>query len=258
MHSISPCRITVVARSAALLALLLVATLGLPSLARADFTVHMPDVVKGEKEFEAAYTVTRDSDKALDNSAVYNFAFGYGVTDWWQPELEFEWSKPNGEKMQLDEVAWENTFQLVEEGKYWLNAALFAEYAWPQHSSDKPDIKAGPVLQMELSRSVHTVNLFVERQVGSHAEDTVEMTYAWQSRFRMFQSLDAGFEIFGEPGEFGKPLPYDQQQVLGGPVIFGSFKPSNGTSFKYNVGYLFGATKATPDGTLKVNAEFEF
>lgn len=258
MHSIASYRLSSVARAAALLALLLAIGLGLPQFARADFTVHMPTVVKGEKEVEAAYTVTHDSDKALSNDQVYNASIGYSFTSWWEPELEFEWEKPNGEKMQLDEVSWENTFQLTEPGEHWVNVGIFAEYAWPQNSPDHTDIKAGPIFQIEGSRSLHTVNLFLEREVGVHAEDTVELTYAWQSRFRMLQSLDLGFEIFGEPGEVGKPLPYDQQQVLGGPVVYGEFKPSNGTSFKYEIGYLVGATKATPDSTWKVNVEFEF
>ncbi|HEX7928098.1 MAG TPA: hypothetical protein VF678_10930 [bacterium] len=230
----------------------------LPTLAHAGFTVHMPNVVKGEKEIEISLAGTRDSDKALDNNGVYNIALGYGVTNFWKTELEFEAEKPNGEKTDLSEVAWENTFQLTEPGQYWLNVGFFAEYAWPQHSGAHPDIKAGPILQMEIGRSIHTVNLFVEREVGTHAEHTVEMSYAWQSRFRMLEHLDAGFEIFGEPGEFGKPDALDDQQLIAGPVLYGAFKPSNHTKLVYEVGYLFGGTKASPDGTWKVNVEFEF
>lgn len=240
------------------LGLLLAASAGHPFPARADFTVHMPLVVKGEREVEAAYTRTRDPSAPLDNQQVYNLAVGYGATSWWLTELEGEWEKSPKEDAQMSELAWENTFQLTEPGEYWLNLGAFAEYAWPQHSAERPDVKLGPILQLQYETSLHTVNLFFERQVGPRAETAVEFTYAWQSRFRLTQSLDAGFEIFGAPGEAGKPLPAKEQDVRAGPVLYGQFKPGARTKVQYELGYLFGATDATPDGTWKVNVELEF
>ena len=238
--------------------LLLAGLAALPPGARADFSVHMPEVVKGEREVEAAYTRSRDPSAALDNQQVYNLAVGYGVTNWWLTELEGEWEKPPKEDTELSEIAWENTFQLTEPGEHWVTVGVFAEYAWPQHSSDPPDIKLGPIFQVEYGTSVHTVNLFFEKQVGAHPADEVEFTYAWQSRFRLTGSLDGGFEIFGAPGEVGKPLPYQEQDVRAGPVLYGEFKPSARTKVQYQFGYLFGATDATPDGTWKANIELEF
>jgi len=229
-----------------------------PSSALADFSVHMPLVVKGETEVEAAYTHSRDSKASLDNEAVTNFALGYGITSFWLTELEGEWTRPNRGKNELSEIAWENTFQLTEPGEYWLNSGFFAEYAWPQHSGDPPDIKLGPILQRQWNRSLHTVNLFFERQMGPRSESAWEFTYAWQSRFRVATHLDAGFEFFGTAGEVGKPLPREEQELRAGPVLFGEFKPSAGTKLQYQVGYLFGGTEATAAGAWKLNVELEF
>jgi hypothetical protein len=245
-------------RGAAAVALGILAVAAGGSPARADFTVHVPLVVRGEREVEAAYTRTRDPQAPLDNQQVYNLALGYGVTNWWLTELEGEWEKPPKADTELSEMAWENTFQLTEPGEYRLNLGVFAEYAWPQHSAERPNVKVGPILQLQYETALHTVNLFFERQVGPGAETAVEFTYAWQSRFRVTQSLDAGFEIFGAPGEAGKPLPLSEQELRAGPVLYGTFKPSAGTRFRYQVGYLVGQTKATPDGTWKANIELEF
>jgi hypothetical protein len=226
--------------------------------AQADFSVRMPTVVKGEREVEAAYSAIRDAKREMDGQVTYNVAAGYGVTGFWTTEIEGEWEKPRGENTKLSEIAWENTFQLTEPGQYWVNLGFFAEYAWPQHSGDPQDVKLGPIAQLQFSRSLHTLNLFFEKQVGRNAGNEVELSYAWQSRFRIAGIFDAGIEIFGAPGEAGKPLPQDQQEIRVGPVLYGEWKSSAYTKLFYQAGYLIGATKAAPDGTWKASVEFEF
>jgi hypothetical protein len=53
-------------------------------------------------------------------------------------------------------------------------------------------------------------------------------------------------------------LPYKEQDLRAGPVLYGQFKSSARTKVQYQLGYLLGATDATPGGTWKLNVELEF
>ena len=91
------------------------------------------------------------------------------------------------------------------------------------------------------------------REVGNGAANATNFEYAWRSKYFISRALEVGIELYGEMGEFGHVLPSNQQDHRIGPVISGKLGQS-----KYELGYLFGASDAAPNGTLKFNIEYEF
>src|SRR3546814_8169219 len=83
--------------------------------------------------------------------------------------------------------------------------------------------------------------------------------YAWETRWRLNEKFEPGFQAFGELGEVKNfNSPSDQEHKLG-PSVSGRFGlGALPGKLKYDVAYLVGLTDATPDGTFKSIIEYEF
>ena len=227
--------------------------------ARADFKVHPPIVEYQEFEVEHNGSFTFDSNPGNNHNETGTLEFGYGVLPWWGTELEFAWSRMDGEARHLDEVNSENTFQLAEQGQYWLDPGIFFEIGKSTRRGNANHAEIGPTLQKEWGPTLHVVNLFFERTFGPD-QDTHGATfnYAWQSRWRLCEWFEPGVEVFGEPGELAHIPSLSEQQHRAGPVVFGRVSLGSGLGgIKYQVGYLFGLTHATEKGALKWGFEWE-
>lgn len=215
--------------------------------ARAAFEVHSPVVV--QHEVEAELSAASVSNAAREDIAALELA--YSPTAFWSTEVELAYERSNapGEDpaFRHEATAWENVLQLTEQGAHFVTVGLFAEYEWAAMQGHPNEAAFGPLLQAELGRTVNTLNLLAERQVGANAGDDTEVSYAWQTRWRLFTAADPGFEVFG--GE-------DQQ--LAGPVVLGSFHPGFVRRLKYDVGYLAGLNDESPNRVVKARLELEF
>ena len=81
----------------------------------------------------------------------------------------------------------------------------------------------------------------------------VETGFAWMSRYHWRQYLEPGFEWYSDFGQVRQRLGFDEQKHQVGPVFYGQLTDH----IKYDVGYLFGTTKAAVDGELKWIFEYE-
>ncbi len=225
----------------------------------ADFTVRSPIVSKGELSIEHSGAVTRDRDAAKRNEQTYTASVGYGVTEWWSVEIEGEAGREGGpdNSLRFEAVNLENTFQLTQQGSSWVDVGVFAEYGRAARRGGADAVSFGPILQKELGRTVNTLNLFVEREIGANREGGTEVRYAWQTRWPLFDTLKLGGEIFGTPGRVDKFRALADQEHRAGPVIFGEIRLGALGKIEYQAGYLIGLTRATPDGTFKWLIEYE-
>ena len=98
--------------------------------ARADFKVWLPDVNYGELALETVGEVGFDPKPNRSGEQSFTAEIEYGVTHWWQTELEFEFERDAGpgQSTYFNQVTSENLFQFTERGEYWLDAGFFAEY----------------------------------------------------------------------------------------------------------------------------------
>jgi len=223
------------------------------NLAHATHKVYSPNVERGEAELEMRAHTTFDSDPAKDDQQKYKFEAGYGIADKWFTAIGSTVAKDSNGDLQNQEVFWENIIQLTEQGEYWVDAGLYLEYAVARGAGTPDEIESKLLLEKSVGNFLHTANLVFVREVGSGAANTTNFEYAWRSKYFISRELEVGVEIYGEMGEFGHVLPSNQQDHRIGPVISGKLGQS-----KYELGYLFGASDAAPNGTLKFNIEYEF
>ena len=245
---------------AAAIVVLVLAGLGLARGARADFTIHPPIVEYREFEVEHNGSYTFDPNPANKHNESSTLELGYGLTPWWGTEVEFAWSRTASDPpRRLDEINWENTFQLAEQGEYWLDPGIFAEIGKSARVGNANHFEIGPTLQKEWGNTVQVLNIFLEHGFGPNNDTkNIGLNYAWQSLWTWRREFQPGLEIFGEAGQLNNLRGLRDQELRAGPVFYGKVDFGSGLGeLKYGLGYLFGLTHATEKGALKWNLEWE-
>jgi hypothetical protein len=240
-----------------------------PVRARADFHVVSPyEVDLGELEIEHNGSASFDHLPSNSGAQSYTLELGTGLTSWWHSEIELGFDRDPGfnQSTLLQQIVTENTFQLTEPGEYFADFGFYVEYGQSMatgHNASANEITFGPVIAKDVGRWTHTVNLFVTRQLGpDQTTQGLDFTYAWQSRWNIWQPLSPAVEIYGDSGVIGSSPRLSQQQLLVGPVGVGSLNLhdlglGDAGKIKYELGWLFGATQASPNGTLRWRLELE-
>jgi high-affinity iron transporter len=246
-----------------LLVVLTLGGLGASSAAHAQLKVRYPVVDYREVEIEPFSDITFDKPKSgLSNNQRYTIEYGFGPLPDWFVEVGHELAAPNGENITYDATEVESYLQLTPTGKYFGDLAMFAEYEHPLHQGDPKHFMFGPLAQTEFGEiagigALHTLNLLFTRTVGNNRTDATEFDPRWQSRLLVNPLFEPGFEYYGQINEILNPGKPAEQQHRIGPVLVGvnNFAPYG--KLKYEVGYLFGLTDATPRGTVRWRLEFE-
>ena len=229
--------------------------------AEAEFRVRPAQVEEGEiaLEHNGSYALARAPERQGEQS--YTTELEWAPLSWWLIELEGEGGRDPGpgNRTRVTALTGENLFQLVEPGEYWADLGFFAEYSrtLSHHAADS--LTFGPTVSKVWGRSVNTLNLFIVKDVAGHAAGRPQLTLAWQTRLTLDRPyLEPGIEIYSAPGALTRFLPFAQQDLRLGPVLYGTIRTFGSSKFKYEVGYLFGLTPGTPDGTIKWRLEYEF
>lgn len=234
------------------------------SQAQAQFKVVKPIVHEGEFEVEETGAVLwgyDDPDPGDDEEQQrqgHELAIGYGVTDFWKPEVALELEQARGESLDATAIALENTFQLLPEDAAPVNLGFFAAYAGPIDSEAAHAIEFGPIVQLPLGPVVTTVNPFFEKTFGENREEGFAFEYAWQTALALNDNLGLGFEAFGAVENFtGDAPPLSEQEHRIGPVALLGIELAEGVHLGFDTGVLFGLTDATSDYAYKFNIALE-
>ena len=232
-----------------------------PRVAHAEFKVRYPNIDYREVEIENNTSVTFDKRPDGNNHDVSTpTEFGVGILPFWFVEFELEAAKHPGKKTSLDAVTFENYFMLTEPGQYFLDFSLFAEYSHATAAVDPDSVKLGVLLQKDYAKFLHTLNLYVEKEVGPNAGTADTFQYAWQSRYQLSPYFQPGFEVYGEIEDLNHAGKLNDQQLRIGPMFAGSYnlgQVGGKGKIKYEAGYLFGVTDATEPRTLRTRLEYE-
>ncbi len=240
-----------------------VAILATASAARAEFKLRYPIVDYREFEFEHNGAVTFDKrNSGKSNSQSYTNEIGVGVVPNWFVELEGEWEAPPGSNLRYDATTVENTLQLTPQGKYWADLGFFAEYSHAASRADADSITFGPLVQKEVSGvfgadTLHTLNLLFTKEIGHNRADATPLFFAWQSRLRLDPLFEPGVEYFSDIDDLESPGKLADQQHRIGPMFAGLYNMYGYGKIKYEVGYLFGLTRATEKGAVRWRFEYE-
>ncbi len=237
-----------------------------PGPAWADFKVWTPDVNQGELAIESVGDAGFDANHAKNGERSNTAEVEYGLTPRLQTELEFEANRNpgTGQANYLDQITSENLFQFTERGEYWLDAGFFFEYGQGVKIGNVNETTFGPVLRKEFWGLSNTVNLFIEKDIGRNASGRPAFVYAWETRvdawtvqFGRRFAVEPGFQVYGQPGQFGHFAKAGAQDHRGGPQLFGKIFDFGPGSIEWNGGVLFGLTPAAPRTTLRWQAEYE-
>lgn len=208
------------------------------------------------KEIELEHQGYVSHDRNADNSNGQDYVASVGISPlpWYRVEFEGEFAREPGsdQEVRYDSFNIENTFMLTEPGEYWLDTGLFYEMDFARQGPN--DIIFGLLGAKEVGSFRETFNLLAHKDYGPGNEPT-GFIYSNQLRYHYKAYLEPGFEIFGDTDHKAR---FDDQQLAIGPGIFGKIYTFNGQAIKYELGYLFGATTATPDGAVRWKLEYEF
>lgn len=240
-----------------------------PSAARADYHINSPyEIDLGEIELETNGDTTVDHRASLRGAQSATVEVGTGLTDWWHSEIElgFANNPAMGQPTVLQQLVSENSFELTEPGEGLVDLGFYIEYGQTVArgaNAAANEVTFGPLIAKDIGRTTHTANLYLTRQLGpDQTTQGLDFSYAWQSRWNLNEAFSPAVELYGDAGVLGRSPRLSQQQVLAGPVAVGAVKLGalglgRGGQLKYELGWLFGATPATAQGTLRWRLEVE-
>src|SRR6185437_106051 len=210
--------------------------------ARAEFRVRPAEIEGGEKavELNGSYGFDRQAEKQGEQS--YTAEIEAAVNDWWLTEFEGEAGRDPGpdNRTRFTAATWENLFELTEPGRYWADLGFFAEFSRALSHQSPDNLNLGPAVTKVWGRIVNTLNLFVAKDVGSHASGRPQLNLAWQTRLTLDPLIEPGIEIYSAPGALAHFSGLQQQDHRAGPVLYGTLRGFGASALNYEVGYLFG------------------
>jgi hypothetical protein len=236
------------------------------SPAAADFKVFLPEANKGELALETVGDAGFDPNPDKNGEQSYTAELEYGLTHWWQTELELEFNRDAGPNQltRFNQITSENVFQFTERGEYWVDLGFFAEYGQSLVKNTSNETTFGPILRKDFWGTSTTLNLFLEKDIGENAAGRPQFTYAAETRiesllvqFGRHFAVEPGAQIFGTPGALGHFSRWSAQDQRAGPQLFGRIFDIGPGSLEWNGGVLFGLTSAVPARTLRWQAEYE-
>ena len=237
-------------------ATLAVATLAAP--ATAALRVHSPIVEEAEAEIETKVDATIDHRPTRTGGYSANVSLGYGVTEYWKLEVEGQWKRDPQGASHFDSTSIENVFQLTPQGKYWADVGFFVEYEAVAQRGDHSSVTFGPLIQKEFGANLTTVNLLFTHELGNRSAPGLGFELRVQSVWPITENLSAGVEAYWQAGRLGAFPGLDAQGLRSGPVLTGDLRLLGHGKLKYEIGYLFGITGNSPQGTVRGVLEYEF
>jgi len=223
--------------------------------ARADHIVYSPIVEEGEKAIELRGHYDFDENDSLDGGQAYKIEFEWAPFSRWLTELLVKYEREPGENLEATEIASENVFQLTEQGKYWMDFGLLAEYVYSLEDDGEDAIEIGLLGQKDFGRNEVRLNVIFEQELESGAD--LEMEYRWQYRYRRNERFEPGVEMYGGLGEWGESGSFSDHEQQLGPAMYGKFRTGT-AALNYEVAALFGLTDESPDATVRFMLEYEF
>lgn len=218
--------------------------------------IFLPGVEYGEREIDFKFGTAKSGDTERFSAA--SIGFGWGATPWWFTEFYAKYEREHPEGTKFDAWEWENKFQLTETGKYFADVGFITEIERPRDHTEGYEFKFGPLFQTDFGKVQLNANLLFERHYRAETSGPMEMGYQWQVKYRLQPTFEFGLQGFGEVGKWNDWAPSDEQNHRFGPAVFGKLALGDKQVLKYNAAWLFGASKAAPDNTFRMQVEYEF
>lgn len=229
-------------------ALLALAGFAIAPPAHATKTITSPYVTQGKAavEWRGGYEMDDGEDEVFKTRN----QFSYGLTDFYDLKVSVNTSHDD-EEDEFSDVDFENKFQILPKGEYFVDLGLRLDYTHALNS-DSDGIGTKILLAKQTGELSHVLNLEAGRNIGDEASDEWGYGISYGASYPLSETLALGGEWYSDFGEFEDD--YSDQDHRVGPVLYG-------TAFgaiKYQAGILAGISEAAPDATLKATANYSF
>ncbi|MEI7679206.1 MAG: hypothetical protein WCK07_07375 [Betaproteobacteria bacterium] len=139
-----------------------------------------------------------------------------------------------------------------------MNVGFLLEIERPKDRTEGYEITYGPMFQTDWGKIQGNFNLFIQKHVRATELFETELHYQMQIKYRNSAKLEWGAQAFGNVGKWDQWSSASKQEFKVGPALFGKIKTGIKEAIRWNAALLVGATNATPNTTMRVQAEYEF
>jgi hypothetical protein len=227
----------------------------LPQSLRAIESVKSPFVKEGEWEVEAKGRWQHDQQASRDDEKEMEYNLAYGVTKFWKTKFESTFVQQRTSDFYYKSTKWENVVNPwggdPQQDIVW---GLYQDISFADRADSSHAFTAGVIGARRFGKIASLGNVFLKRDFGETAKNGIAVVYRWQTKYVVDPTLQPGFEIFGDTGTRNA---FRDQMLMIGPVLLGDLDHI-AEGLGYEVGYLFGATPATRDGSLKWKMKYAF
>mgnify|MGYP003694416479 CR=1 FL=1 len=218
--------------------------------ARAEFKIRYPNIDYREVEIEHNFSTTStNAPTATTTSAAplrsASVSCHSGSSNSKARSNDTPAKQRNGKLRHLRII-----FMLTEPGKYWLDFAIFAEFARATKRDDPNTVELGcavPKGTYELVAYAQFVLGEAARQQGR--TDRHGLLCLADARYRLNQYFQPGIEFYGEIEDVNHAGRFNDQQFRVGPMFAGSVSLADvfgKGKIKYEAGYLFRGDSPKP------------
>jgi hypothetical protein len=218
------------------------------------FDIKQLDVKGGSLEAASDNTVQGGVRRRDDNRTAHELSLDYGVSDDWRLSGVFKFEKPLEVDFRFARTSVENIWvfrPVPKAGGLGLGWFTTVEVATDRATTNASQF--GPIITLKDDKLAFTANPFFEKTFGRNRTEGIALTYGWNLKYTLNDSLAIGVEGFGEIENLGDPASLAEQHHRLGPALFATIKLGEHLTITPDVGLFFGLTEATPSLTLKLN-----
>jgi hypothetical protein len=215
--------------------------------------IYSPIAEPGELSLEYNGNNTFDHHHDKNNVAEQETELEWGVNNFWVTSLTGDYEKAPDESWKMSAVEWENRFQFLPQGEYWLDVGGLVSYQHAVQNDEPDDLELKLLLQKDSGMFTHILNVGIEQDIGTHANPAPDRSFAWSTRYRMNQYVQPGFEIQSDLGTAGANDRWQNQQHYIGPALYGEIIPN----LKYALAVYSGISQAAAQYAGRLQLEYE-
>lgn len=201
-------------------------------------TIYDPYVNALEKEIE--YRLVRSE----GGESLHRVGFATAITG--RLAVEIYAMSADSHLVKLDGGELEFKYQMTEQGEYFADFGLLAEYEH-ERAQDNDEGSLSLLATKAWGAHVSTANLTVGYENRGELADEWETQLSLQTRYRWRQSLEPGVEFYA--GE-------DYRGI--GPMLMGNVRLAAARMLRWQAGIIAGLTGDSADYTLRLSLEYEF
>jgi hypothetical protein len=216
-----------------------------------------PAVTKDKAEIEYSGTRYGDDSSTLNNKQTHQLELEYGFTDNFKLGIEGKAERKSKDSNELKFYGLEAQYELTQQGQWWLDSAVKAEYARAVQEKDADSFEVKALLARKIESTKLLANVTLERELGDNRKKGISLESKLQATQSLNEYFNPGIEWHGDFGKINKLGDNDRSEHYIGPVIMGDLFKLAGGKIEYTAGYYWGVTDDSTDNAARLQLGYE-